>query len=101
MTADLTRRRLLGIGAAALVGSSVSGLAAACSARPASSTTRRGGSPPSPGAGPAGPSLAAAVTDERALIAGYDELLPLASGPDRRMLERLRAQHEAHLARLA
>lgn len=92
MAADLPRRALLGMGAAAVV----AGLASGCGTPALSSPEgREVGS-----RGPAGQDLATAAAGERRLIAAYDDLLPLAAGSQRRLLRRLRAQHVAHLSRL-
>lgn len=98
MAFDLPRRSLLRWGAVALV----AGTGAACSARATSAASGAGAGRPRGRSGAAvdAAAVAVAVAAERRLIAGYDALLPLASGADRRTLERLRAQHVAHLAGL-
>ena len=92
MAADLPRRTLLGLGAAV----AVAGLASGCGTPAVSSPEgREVGS-----RGPVTQDLATAAAQETRLIAAYDALLPLASGSQRRLLLRLRAQHLAHLMRL-
>lgn len=82
MPADLPRRTLLAWG--------LGGLTVAVTGCGRIAAARR-----------AAPRATAAYADvERALIAGYDALLPLARGADRSLLHRLRAQHVEHLAKL-
>jgi hypothetical protein len=91
MPAELPRRTVLGLGAAALAG--LAGIAgvAGCGGAPADGVRARRSSSGAP---------VDAVTGERQLIAAYDALLPLAAGADRRLLQQLRAQHVDHLSRL-